>query len=232
MALARPRRLWSGKARFVKLCGSGTGVGFTPRPNWSVWAIFAVWPDEGRARQHVSDHPVFARWRRRAAEDWTVFLSPTSARGSWSGVNPLVSPGDTPAPAEGPIAALTRASVRPQFARSFWRRVPDISSVIGSDPNVLFKIGIGEVPLLHQVTFTIWPDASAMAGFARRMGPHASAMQAARDGGWFAEELYARFRVIGSAGLWGNRDPLDGAQDGQRRPAHRPPKATDERDAA
>ena len=87
--------------------------------------------------------------------------------------------------------------------------MPDISAVIGSDPNVMFKIGIGEVPWLHQVTFSIWPDAETMAAFARdRAGPHAKAIQAVRDGNWFREELYARFAVIDSVGTWEGRDPL------------------------
>nr|WP_281277032.1 spheroidene monooxygenase [Gemmobacter aestuarii] len=209
MALARRSAAWAGSARFVKLCGSGSGVGFTPQPNWSVWAIFAVWPDEARAREHIDRHPVFARWRSHAIEDWTIFLSPVSARGSWGGVNPLIDPSaERASRTAGPIAALTRATVRPQFALAFWRRVPDISKVIGSDPKVLFKIGIGEVPLLHQVTFSVWPDAESMAAFARQMGPHARAMQAVRDEGWFSEELYARFRVLGTAGAWGDKDPL------------------------
>jgi spheroidene monooxygenase len=208
MALARPMRLWSDSAGFVKLCGSGTGFGFTPRPNWSVWAIFAVWPDEHQAQDAIRQHPVIARWRRHSAESWTVFLQPTTSRGSWSGVNPLASSPDGMVTADGPIAALTRATVRPRHARAFWRLVPDIEARIGADPNVLFKIGIGEVPLLHQVTFSIWPDAAAMAGFARQMGPHATALQAARDGGWFSEELYARFRVLGTDGAWGGKDPL------------------------
>ena len=79
---------------------------------------------------------------------------------------------------------------------------------IGSNPDVLFKIGIGEVPLLHQVTFSIWPDAASMAAFARAGGPHANAIKAVREGDWFAEELYARFRILGSQGLWGGVDPL------------------------
>jgi spheroidene monooxygenase len=211
MALARPRRLWVDSTPFVKLCGSGTGVGFTPRPNWSVWAIFAVWADLARAREHVASHPVFDRWRRRADEDWTVFLSPFSARGSWAGVNPLADGRVTDPDCTGPIAALTRATLRPQHAPAFWKRVPDISARIGADPNVLFKIGIGEVPLLHQVTFSIWPDAARMAEFARHMGPHAAAMQAARDNGWFSEEFYARFHVLGTEGTWGRTDPLAAA---------------------
>jgi spheroidene monooxygenase len=225
MALSRPSWLWAGKASFVKLCGSGTGEGFTPRPNWSVWAIFAVWPDAERARAEVASHPVLARWRRHADEAWTVFLAPFSARGSWAGVNPLSDlSAQTGAELDtAPVAALTRASVRPRFARAFWRQVPDISARIGSDPNVLFKIGIGEVPLLHQVTFTIWPDAASMGAFARKLGPHAEAMRAARDGGWFSEELYARFHVLGTTGTWGSTDPLAGrpgpAPDAGRRDA-------------
>jgi spheroidene monooxygenase len=112
------------------------------------------------------------------------------------------------APASGPLAALTRASIKPSVALKFWRRVPDVSRMIGSDPNVTFKIGIGEVPLLHQVTFSIWPDAAAMAGFARISGPHAAAIASVRDGNWFSEELYARFAILGEAGTWEGKSPL------------------------
>jgi spheroidene monooxygenase len=215
MALARRRGLWADSTGFVKLCGSGTGVGFTPRPNWSVWAIFAVWADEDLARTQIAHHKVITRWRAHATEDWTVFLAPFSARGSWAGVNPLTEM-TVPTAHSGPIAALTRATLRPQHAPAFWTRVPDISARIGSDPNVLFKIGIGEVPLLHQVTFSIWPDTDTMAAFARHMGPHAAAMKAARDNGWFAEELYARFHVLGTQGQWAGAHPLSGSWDTER----------------
>lgn len=194
-------------ALFWKLCGSGTGEGFTPRPNWGVWAILATWPDADTAREHCLTGPVWQKWRRRAQESWTVFLDPVSARGAWTGVNPFLP--DPPAStADGPLAVLTRATVKPSRALRFWDRVPDISAVIGQDPNVAFKIGIGEVPLLHQVTFSVWPDAASMAAFARGDGPHGQAIRAVRDGNWFQEELYARFRLAGSMGSWGGRDPV------------------------
>ncbi len=196
------------RARFWKLCGSGTGEGFTPRPNWGVWAILAVWPDEATARKATADSPVWRRWRDRAAESWTVFLDPVSARGAWAGVNPFQPETAEPA-SQGPLAALTRATVRPARALKFWDRVPSISAVIGADPNVAFKIGIGEVPLLHQVTFSIWPDTTSMAAFARGDGPHGRAIRAVREGYWFDEELYARFRLLGAVGTWNGTDPLD-----------------------
>lgn len=190
---------------FWKLCGSGTGEGFTPVPNTAVWAILAAWPDEATARNRTATAPVYRRWRDHADEAWTVFLAPTSARGQWSGAEPFRADG---AQGDGPIAALTRATVKPSVALKFWGHTPGIEDVIGADPNVAFKIGIGEVPWLQQVTFSIWPDQASMNDFARRDGPHARAIRAVRDGDWFREELYARFRVLGDVGQWEGGRPL------------------------
>ena len=190
---------------FWKLCGSGSGVGFTPLPNTAVYAILCTWPDEETARNALNTAKIFNRYHAKASESWSVFLTPTSSRGNWSGQEPFQPNNQTP---DGPLAALTRATIKPSILAQFLRRVPDISDVIGNDPNVAFKIGIGELPLLHQVTFSIWPNAQSMADFARRDGPHARAIKAVRDGNWFAEELYARFRVIGEQGTWNGSSPL------------------------
>ena len=192
---------------FWKLCGSGQGEGFDLRPNLSVWAILTTWPDADTAFDRSQNAPVFRRWRRRARESWTVVLRPISARGTWSGQQPF-TPNQEAIPAGAPIAALTRAALRPRLARRFWAQVPSISAVIGDDPHVIFKIGIGEVPLLHQVTFSIWPDTQTMAAFARGNGTHGRAIQAVRREGWFSEELYARFCVLGEFGTWGGGQPL------------------------
>ena len=204
MGLARRDMARMPEAQFWKLCGSGTGEGFTPKPNWSVWAILVAWPDPATARDRVTHAPVFRRWRDRAVEDCTIYLSPASVRGAWSGRQPFAGTGTI----DGPLAVLTRATLRPGAALRFWNRVPDISGAIGADPQVAFKIGIGEVPLMHQVTFSVWPDAAAMTRFAREDGPHARAIRAVREGAWFREELYARFRILGATGMWGGADPL------------------------
>lgn len=189
---------------FWKLCGSGTGEGFTPVPNTAVYAILATWPDAPTAKDRIAGTRLFQRYRHRADEHWTLYLTPISARGAWSARTPFDPQDD---PRTGPIAALTRATIRPRTALRFWGRVPDISEVIGTDPNVLFKIGIGEVPLMHQITFSIWPDSDSMARFARRDGPHARAIQAVRSGDWFREELYARFRLHSEEGAWDGLSP-------------------------
>ncbi len=204
MAMARPMLRKVPGLSFWKLCGSGTGEGFTPIPNTGVYAILAVFDDAAQAERAIAEDRPWCLYRARAAEAWTLFLSPISSRGAWAGVAPFEVHRDTKA---GPLVALTRATVKPAIAARFWNRVPSISRMIGADPNVLFKIGIGEVPLLHQVTFSIWPDAHSMASFARHSGPHAAAIDAVRSGRWFREELYARFRITGEQGSWDGQSP-------------------------
>ena len=174
----RPLKQIAG-ADFVKLLGAGTGEGFTPIPDTSVMAVLVVWPDLEAARDAVSSAPVYRRLRGRAAENFTLYLEPVSARGEWAGSLPFRA---SDAVSEGPVAALTRASIRPWAALKFWRLVPAISERIGSNDDVIFKAGIGEVPWLHQVTFSIWPDTDAMAAFARADGPHAAAIRAVASG--------------------------------------------------
>lgn len=205
MAFARPGLSRLPGLRFYKLCGTGVGEGFTPIPNTAVYAILAVWDSEDQAREQTTKALIFQAYRKQAEENWTLYLRASSSRGRWSQQEPFQPDG---APLVAPIAALTRATIKPSILWQFWKRVPAISDVIGSDPNVAFKIGMGEVPWLHQVTFSIWPDLDSMAQFARKPGPHAHAIKAVRDGHWFQEELYARFQVVGDEGSWEGRRPL------------------------
>ena len=135
MGLARPAMARVDGIGFWKLCGSGTGEGFTPVPNTGVYAILATWPDLNTARDQIANAKIYNRYRHRAEEDWTVFLSPTSVRGQWSGVTPFEA---DRAAEQGPVAALPRATIKPRAALRIWKRVPDISSVIGLDDNVVF----------------------------------------------------------------------------------------------
>jgi len=196
---------------FWKLFGSGTGEGFTPVPNTAVYAILATWPDAETARAQTAYAPVYRGYQRRASEHWTVLLETASARGLWDGTQPFAASG---APLDAPLAALTRATLRKRTMLQFWKRVPRISDAIGADRNVAFKIGLGEVLWLQQVTFSIWPDTDPVAAFARRDGPHARAIRAVREGKWFREELYARFRIIGDSGTWNGTRPLGPLTDG------------------
>ncbi len=206
MGFARLPLMRAGGPTFWKLCGSGAGEGFDARPESRHWAILAVWEDAAAAEAGRARAP-FPAWRARADEHLRCTMRPVSVRGTWSGRAPFGAGGS---PAAGPMAVLTRGTVRARHLARFWRRVPGISAAIGTDPSVLLKVGIGEVPWLHQVTFSIWPDAAAMTRFARGDTPHGRAIAAVRAGDWFAEELYARLAVTSVEGTWEGRDPLAG----------------------
>lgn len=208
MGFARIGLSLSREIGFWKLCGSGSnwGEGFSPVALPRVFAIVATWQDEEAARHGTQENRVFRAFRRKSDEHWNVFLGTRSVRGNWSGVEPFEVTQDH-APVSGPVAALTRANIRPVKAARFWDRVPEISQRVASDPNVVFKIGIGEMPLFHQVTFSIWPSIEDMAAFART-GAHAEAIRAVRENGWFSEELYARFTVLSDEGTWNGSSPL------------------------
>lgn len=189
---------------FWKLCGSGGGEGFDVTPNINVFALLATWPDLETAQSAHRDAKILQRYRTKAVEAWTVYLTTDTVRGVWSGQEPF-----TPSPStrDGPLGVLTRATIKPRTLARFWGRVPNISAVIGQDPNVLFKIGIGDRPWFQQVTFSLWRNADDMANFARR-GPHAAAIKKVRDEGWFSEELYARFTLVAEDGQWNGGSPL------------------------
>ncbi|MEM1272505.1 MAG: spheroidene monooxygenase [Pseudomonadota bacterium] len=191
---------------FFKLCGSGTGEGFTPVPNTAVYGILATWPSSDIAADALANARIFRRYAAMSEERCTWQLTACSARGRWSGIAPFDSTAPVP---KGPIAALTRATIKPSIMMKFWGRVPAISDVIGENDDVIFKIGVGEVPWFHQVTFSVWPSTRAMDSFARASGPHARAIRAVREGQWFSEELYARFAVTEVTGTWEGRSMRD-----------------------
>ncbi len=204
MGAARPALARTPDIKFWKLCGAGKGEGFNPTVNPYTIAILATWDSAELAQDRTANTPIFQRYRKRSVEDWTVFLQPRSVRGAWGGSAPFTA---ADAPADGPMAALTRASIRKSAILQFWKQVPDISANIGADPNVMFKAGIGELPMLDQITFSIWPDKATMDGFART-GPHGAAIKAVRAGNWFSEELFARFAVHSDRGTWNGTSPL------------------------
>ena len=202
MGFARKKLKKIKQISFFKLFGSGIGEGFTPYPNTSVYAILSVWNNLGEAENNIEEREIYESYRTHSIENWTVFLSPISSRGYWDKTNPFKPNKDEFKKKDHMLAALTRATIKPKIMLKFWSKVPAISKVIGNDKNVLFKMGLGEIPWFHQVTFSIWPNAKTMADFARKDGPHAKAIKSVREGNWFSEELYARFEVKKAIGKW------------------------------
>jgi spheroidene monooxygenase len=205
MGLARPLLNLIPNLVFWKLLGSGTGEGFTPKPNWGVYAILCVWQEPTSVEETLKESRVFKKYHEMAAESVTIHLEPCATRGEWSGETPFTAKNNRDT---GPVAVLTRATLRWSAMLRFWQQSPAISTTIGLNKDVLFKIGLGEVPLRQQLTFSIWPDLKQMSEFAHQSDPHRSAIQKVRQGDWFKEELYARFNITAIDGHWSAFDPV------------------------
>jgi len=190
---------------FAKVLGTGTGESFYPLQNLGVYGILATWPDIETARTRLAEARVFRQYRRHASETYTVYLECARAWGQWDGKAPFAAAGK---PRPGPVGIITRAELKKRHLPAFWRRVPAISHATVQRDHLLFKLGMGEIPLLNQVTFSIWDDFDAMVTFAYRAGAHREAVCQVREKGWFREQLFARFSVIASEGSWGGYDPL------------------------
>jgi heme-degrading monooxygenase HmoA len=192
--------------RFAKLLGTGDGRTFTVRDaDPRRWGLLATWTSLDAVRDFERRSPVAAAWRELASEAWRVDLRPVASRGTWSGRQPFGDP--VPARSDGPVAALTRARLRPSVATSFWRSVPPVSADLRDRPGLRAAVGIGEAPLGLQGTFSLWESGAAVRAFARGAA-HAAVVARTAPERWYAEELFARFDVVGSTGTLDGRDPL------------------------
>lgn len=187
--------------RFCKILGSGHEGGFGLRPSADRIGLFGVFADARAADDFLADSAVAASWRDHARELAWLRLAPYSSRGAWAGH--VLATRAAP-PAAGPIAVLTRASIRPSRAWAFWRRAPAAERALASAPGCLLATGLGEAPLLRQCTFSVWQDTESLQAYAQR-GAHLDAVRAAYGDGYFSESMFTRFVPLAMGGTWKGR---------------------------
>jgi hypothetical protein len=184
--------------RFFKFLGSGGGNGFSIAPNFGVYGLLAVWEDEAAAAQFFASHPVFKAYTQRATHTQTCYLRTTMAHGAWDGGCPFEVQGafDPTRPA----AVLTRATIRPRYYLRFWRYVPSVSRDVEGRTGLRFAVGVGELPIVQQATFSLWDSGKHMLDYAYRRADHAAVVRRTRELGWYKEELFARFEPYKTVG--------------------------------
>lgn len=206
MGLDRGRVRRTDGVRFAKLLGTGDGRTFTTRDADPLrWGLLTTWADAADALAFESG-PVARGWGRLAQERLRVDLVPSVSRGRWSGREPFGDP--VPRREDGPVAAVTRARLKARRTLAFWSAVPPVSADLHRSPGLRAAVGIGEAPLGLQGTFSLWDSAAALREFAHRGAAHREVIARTPREGWYAEELFARFRVVGSEGTLDGREPL------------------------
>ena len=187
--------------RFAKVLGSGFEGGFGLKPSASRQGLLCLFDGAADARDFLDRSALVQAYRDHASEYLQVCLRPFSCRGSWDGIRfePAAS-----LPQDGPVAGLTRASIRPRHAREFWSKAPPAERSLAGAQGCLLAAGLGEAPLLRQATFTVWDSIASMDGYART-GAHLEAIKAARAGDYFSESMFVRFVPEGLRGTWKGR---------------------------
>jgi spheroidene monooxygenase len=197
---SRPLRQVPG-LQMAKALGSGHEGGFGLRPSASRQGLFLIFRNEACADHFIHQSTTVAEYHQRALDFVIVKLRATSSRGAWSGrtLTPTAA-----VPRTGPVAALTRASIRPGRAIHFWRHSPLSERALSHAAGCHLAVGLGEAPVLRQATFSLWDSQAAMDAYARS-GAHLDAIRAAQAGGWFSESMFVRFVPVLMQGQWQGR---------------------------
>ncbi len=209
--IAPAHRVW-GYARFViqrfvmrgvaglvfsKVMGSGFDGGFGLRPSASRQALFCLFATESDADAFLASS-IAKSYAARSSEFCTAKLRAYSCKGTWAGHAIEVS---AATPESGPIATLTRASIKPSAARRFWRMQPASEVSLRQASGCMLATGVGEAPFFRQATFSLWTNVDAMNAYARG-GAHLAAIKAANAGSFFSESMFARFVPLAFTGSW------------------------------
>lgn len=194
--------------RFAKVMGSGHQGGFSIRPSASHQGLIAVF-DGAASAQAFLQGPQITAYKERARQFWAGLMCVDSARGAWDGQQWANTPSQSlndfehklDNSGQGPLAVITRATLRPAKAIAFWRFAPSAQTDLENAPGCTLAIGLGEAPLLRQCTFSLWQNTPSMLAYAHG-GAHQTALEAAYKNDFFAESLFVRMRVMHQEGLW------------------------------
>ncbi len=191
--------------------GTGKNGTFDKTPDFNQWAIFSVFKEKNF---QLESNPINAygyfikHWLRLfSIETFSIQLEPINGHGMWDGKTVFDS-FDSTVNYDGPIATLTRATIRLSKISHFWKHVAPIANKMTSAKGYVFSVGIGEVPWIKQATFSIWESVEDMKTFAYSMKEHSEVVKKTRQEKWYSEDMFVRFKIISSQGKLKGIDPL------------------------
>lgn len=182
--------------RFARILGTAKSTSFSSRDaDLGHWALVSSW--DTRADADAFDRgPLVGTWDAHSRERVRVRMRAIRSVGLWGGREPF-GPAHAEAADGQRVAVITRARIRPSAVGRFSGTVPPIAAELmtARSRGLGLAFGMGELPAGLLGTFSLWESASALREFMSGAQAHKAAMRDSRAGGWFAEELFARFAV-------------------------------------
>jgi len=189
-------------ALWVRYGGTGAGGGFSAFPDFTRYACFMLWPSAARWFEALETLEMFRRIREVATEWGVIGLVPYRCSGTWCGESIEIGEEiNAEFRLEGPIAVLTRATIRMKSLYSFWRKVAPVYRELSAPGGALCAIGFGEYPWIRQATLSLWSSERAMTGFAYQASAHAEVVRRTRKENWYSEDMFARFKIDYASGV-------------------------------
>jgi hypothetical protein len=178
---------------FTKVLGSGGKTGFEIWPNWGLYCVLSTFNAYHDAISFHENNENYLNFKNISSNCTTYFLSPITCHGLWDGQKPFIPNKPTN---KGKIAVITRGTIKTKKLIAFWQNVPQASKNLQQQDGLLYSIGIGELPVIQQATFSIWENSEKMMNYAYKSSQHASVIKKTREHAWYSEELFARFEIL------------------------------------
>jgi len=213
MAIFHIPLFFNRKISFYKLMGTGKNGTFDKVPDFNQWAILCVFKeiiqDTNAASKPIDLHGSFIKYWLLlfSFETYSIQLKPIAGHGLWDGKQAFGDL-DSNTTYDGPMATLTRATVRLTKMKHFWKHVAPIANKMTSAKGYVFSVGIGEVPWIKQATFSVWESVEDMKSFAYSMKEHREVVKKTRQEKWYSEDMFVRFKIISTHGTLKGIDPL------------------------
>ena len=205
--------LWlNNKITFWKLMGCGKNGTFDKNPDWRQWALLVVKEKNNEEDKNTIGNTIpkfiLQFWKLFGCEQIHYVLEPIEGHGTWDNKTCF---GNLPKQTdyEGVIAVLTRATIRLNKLKQFWKNVDGVAKQMVGANGFITSVGIGEVPFIKQATFSVWQSKQHMKEFAYKMREHQEVIQKTRRQNWYSEDMFTRFKILQCYGTINGKNPLD-----------------------
>ena len=218
MAMFRIPFLLNRNISFYKLMGSGKNGTFDKEPDFNQWAILAIHKNKIETLNSYSENPIgvieklygkfITYWFKVFSTEQFIFLlKPISGHGLWD-KKEVFGDFKNNETYDGPIATMTRATIRLNKLKYFWKNVAPIANKMNNAKGFIYSIGIGETPWIKQATFSVWETMDDMKNFAYSMKEHSDVIKKTRKENWYKEDMFVRFKIIETKGKIRGINPL------------------------